>query len=167
MADDPTDPPADPAKGDPADPPADLGEAGKRALQTERARAKVAEKALADLQTQLKALEDKDKSDTEKLREQVATLTEQNTTAQSAALRAQIAIDKGLSAGQAKRLVGGTKEELEADADDLLANFGPKGGGATPPPSRQPRTNLRGGGDPTETPTETDPAKLAESVPRF
>lgn len=166
MADDPNDPPADPAKGAPGDPPADLGEAGKKALEAERKRAREAEKQLADMQTKLKELEDKDKSETEKLREQVATLTEQHTAATAAALRAQVAIDKGLTAAQAKRLVGTTKEELVADADELLTTFG-GGSGGTKPPTRQPREALRGGSDPTETPDNTDPAKLAESVPRL
>jgi hypothetical protein len=39
------------------------------------------------------------------------------------ATRNQVALSKGLTPSQAKRLVGTTLEELEADADDLLADL--------------------------------------------
>jgi hypothetical protein len=39
------------------------------------------------------------------------------------ALRASVALNKGLTSSQAKRLVGSTLEELEADADELLADL--------------------------------------------
>jgi hypothetical protein len=51
-----------------------------------------------------------------------------------ASLRASVALDKGLTASQAKRLVGATKEELEADADELLADLGSTKGGQKPAP---------------------------------
>jgi hypothetical protein len=38
--------------------------------------------------------------------------------------RAEVALAKGLTPTQAKRLVGTTKDELEADADELLADLG-------------------------------------------
>jgi hypothetical protein len=87
-----------------------------------------------------------------------------------------VAAAKGLSAAQAKRLSGGTREELEADADDLLATFKPadtggesdKGARTTTRPASRPRESLSGGTDPSgDTPVETNPAKLAESVPRY
>ena len=40
------------------------------------------------------------------------------------ALRAEIANEKGLTPSQARRLVGSTREELEADADELLKDIG-------------------------------------------
>ena len=40
------------------------------------------------------------------------------------ALRAEVSNAKGLTPTQAKRLVGATREELEADADELLADLG-------------------------------------------
>ncbi|WP_367129933.1 MULTISPECIES: hypothetical protein [Streptomyces] len=40
-------------------------------------------------------------------------------------IRAQVAHSKGLTARQAARLVGTTQEELEADADELLADLTP------------------------------------------
>ena len=42
----------------------------------------------------------------------------------SDALRARVALEKGLTAAQEKRLVGSTKEVLLADADQLLIDLG-------------------------------------------
>lgn len=42
-------------------------------------------------------------------------------------LRLHVALEKGLNANQMKRLVGKTREELLADADELLASFGSAG----------------------------------------
>lgn len=92
-----------------------------------------------------------------------------------ARLRAEVAAEKGLKPGQAKRLAGSTREELEADADDILENFkatstdtGDESDKDKARPATRPKTNVTGGGDPTaQTAVETDPAKLAESVPRY
>lgn len=172
MADDPT-PTGDPATGKPANPPApaDLGDGGKKALEDERRARRDAERQLKDLQTKVQELEDKDKSETDKLRDQVAQLTKERDEHAAKVLRHEVAMAKGLTAAQAKRLAGSTKEELEADADEILETFGGKKpddetGGATPP-SRRPVATLNGGSDPTPPePDETDPTKLAASVPR-
>ena len=42
-------------------------------------------------------------------------------------LRLKVALEKGLNAAQLKRLIGNTEEELNKDADELLASFGSKG----------------------------------------
>lgn len=47
-------------------------------------------------------------------------------------LRLQVALENGLTAFQAKRLVGSTKEELEADAAELKTSWG--GGGKVDDP---------------------------------
>lgn len=47
------------------------------------------------------------------------------------AARLRVAIRKGLNETQAKRLVGTTEEELEADADELLKTFTPAKGKTT------------------------------------
>jgi hypothetical protein len=39
------------------------------------------------------------------------------------ALRAEVALDKGVPAGHAKRLMGNSRQELEADATALLAEL--------------------------------------------
>lgn len=142
----------------------DLGDAGKKALDAERRARREAEQALRDVKAQLKEIEDKDKSELDKLREQVASLTKDRDEAAAKALRHEVAAAKGLSAAQAKRLVGATKEELEADADEILEAF-PTQSGSTPPPTRRPAADLKGGSDPSEEPEETDPKKLAASVP--
>lgn len=66
MADDPstTEPPATGTSDDPR-PPADLGDAGKKALETERA-------ARKDAERRLKELEDRDKSELQKLQDDLA-----------------------------------------------------------------------------------------------
>lgn len=66
---------------------------------------------------------DKNKSALDKLLEKVSGLEERATKAERAALRADVAQAKGLTPGQAKRLQGATREELEADADELLSMF--------------------------------------------
>lgn len=68
---------------------------------------------------------DKSKSAMDQLLEKVSGLEERATKAERVALRADVAQAKGLTPAQAKRLQGSTKEELEADAEELLAMFKP------------------------------------------
>lgn len=116
-------------------------------------------------------LEASKKSDVDRLTEQVETLTKAQATSDEKALRAEVAMAKGLTPAQAKRLAGTSREELEADADEILEVFPvtskEESSSSSGPPSRQPRPDLRGGGEPNEDPVETDPAKLAASVPRL
>jgi hypothetical protein len=94
------------------------------------------------------------------------------TTAEGQALRLEVALDKapdGMALGQvrklAKRLTGTTKEEMEADADELFADFQPVPTDDDPKPgSRRPREQLRPGAAPSAEPEETDPRKLAAAV---
>ena len=58
------------------------------------------------------------------LEERVAQIERQARESEERALRAEVANVKGLTATQAKRLIGSTREELEADADELLADIG-------------------------------------------
>lgn len=149
-----------PASDDAPDP--DLG--AKKALEAERRARRDAEKQLRDLTARLKEIEDKDKSEVDRLREQVEQLKSEAATHAAKALRAEVASEKGLTAAQAKRLVGDTREELEADADDILASF-PTAPGVTPPPSEKPHTELRGGNDPTGD-GEVDVREVVASIPR-
>jgi hypothetical protein len=89
---------------------------------------------------------------------------------------------KGLTPAHVKRLSGKTREEIEASADELLADFplpkadngakpddseGDDGTGEKPVPPSKPREDIKpGGGDPDAGSEITDPAKLAEGVPR-
>lgn len=58
------------------------------------------------------------------LEDRVAEIERQAKDSEARALRAEVANAKGLTASQAKRLVGSTREELEADADELLKDIG-------------------------------------------
>lgn len=67
---------------------------------------------------------DSSKSELAKLADRVAAAEKRAADAEAKQMRAEVAQAKGLSAAQAKRLAGSTKEELEADADELLEAFG-------------------------------------------
>lgn len=58
------------------------------------------------------------------LEDRVAEIERAASESEKRALRAEVANAKGLTPTQAKRLIGGTREELEADADDLLKDIG-------------------------------------------
>lgn len=78
-------------------------------------------------------LRDASQTDIERMQSELDTAKEAagqvpNLTAQN--LRLQVALDKGLTAKQASRLQGATKEELESDADELLKLFTPNAQGA-------------------------------------
>lgn len=96
-----------------------LGDAGKRALTEIRSELKAAKAELAKFRKAEQDKADADKSEAEK-----RTAAEQR--AEAAELRAtrlEVAHEKGLTPAQAKRLVGTTREELEADADEILRDF--------------------------------------------
>ncbi|WP_053170556.1 hypothetical protein [Streptomyces sp. SBT349] len=113
-----------------------LGDPGKKALAEERAARRDAEKSRKELEARLKELEplaaeaqkakEARKSETEKLTERASAAEQRAAEAEQRLLRAEVASDKGLTQAQARRLVGATREELEADADELLATFGGK-----------------------------------------
>lgn len=57
------------------------------------------------------------------LEERVAEIERTAKASEERALRAEVANAKGLTPSQAKRLIGATREELEADADELLKDI--------------------------------------------
>jgi len=87
--------------------------------------------------------------------------------AEARALRLEVAAEKGLTLAQAKRLVGSTKEELEADAAELLESFGASNGngGGVKPPAGKPKEKLRPGQVPDAS-EEPDMDKVADLVYR-
>lgn len=130
-----------------------------------RRRAKEAEEKLAQLEARLAEIDSKDKSETEKLASKLADAERKAQEAELRAMRAEVAAAKGLTPAQAKRLMGSTLEELEADADELLESFKPQEGtGADAPTSERPAPDLRGGIDPTVEPMP-DPKALIDSIP--
>lgn len=111
-----------------ADQPAtgDLGDAGKKALDAERREKRAAEKRAAELEARLKEFEDRDKTESTRAIERAEAAEKAAAAAEARALRLEIAAEKGLTPAQAKRLVGESREELEADADELLETFKPQ-----------------------------------------
>ncbi|GAB3817684.1 hypothetical protein [Micromonospora zhanjiangensis] len=135
----PPTPPADPAPVPPANPPADpppkpddkpLGPGGEKALREEREARKALEKriaALAPLEQLAEMLGGKStgdpKTDLEQLTERLDGYERRIAEEQSARWRLEVAAEKGLTPQQAARLTGSTRDELAADADQLLTLF--------------------------------------------
>lgn len=161
-----------------------LGDAGKRALEAERKarrKAEAALKAAKDALAATKADQDSSKSDVEKLTAKVDEMVKRAEAAERKALVAEVAQEKGLPPKLAARLSGSTREELEADADDLLEVVGTKdGAGAKPDPEKKdddagatpadggpfggkPKEDLKAGATP-EGDEAPDPKKLADSI---
>lgn len=76
----------------------------------------------------LKTASDSSKSEVDKLAERLAAAEKRLAEADARAMRAEVAAVKGLTEAQARRLQGSTREELEADADELLSLFRPADG---------------------------------------
>ena len=111
-----------------------------------RAKASHAEaKANADAAKRLKEMEDAEKSEIDRAKEATAAAEKRAAEAEAKALRAEIAAEKGLTLSQAKRLIGSTREELEADADELLQAFKAPESEDKRDPSRKPKERLRPG----------------------
>lgn len=101
-------------------------EALRKALEKARKeaagyRTKVRE--LEPLASKAKELEDAGRTELEKLTARAETAERERGELQGRALRLEVAFEKGLTPAQAKRLVGGSREELEADADEILRDF--------------------------------------------
>lgn len=100
-----------------------LGEAGKKALDAERRNAKAAAKERDALAARLQEFEDRDKSEIQRASERAEAAEKRAADLEVRALRLEVASEQGLTTAQARRLVGETREELEADARDLLETF--------------------------------------------
>lgn len=127
-----------------------LGDAGKRALAVERDARKAAEKRAADAERKAKEFEDRDLTEQQKLEKRAAEAEGKVPTLEAENTRLRVALEKGLVGDRAflaDRLRGTTKEELTADADELLKQFG--GGGTG-------RTTFDGGARGSAAPTDMD-----------
>lgn len=82
-----------------------------------------ANKEAETLRLKLQEFEDRDKTEAEKVAERAKDAESRAAKAESKATRLEVAFEKGLTPAQAKRLVGETREELEADADEILRDF--------------------------------------------
>lgn len=82
--------------------------------------------------------------------------------AESRAMRLEVAMETGLTAKQAERLVGNSREELLSDANELLESFGSGPRTRTHSPSERTAVSRQG----ADLPEETDPMKLAAKIRR-
>jgi hypothetical protein len=160
----PAAPPAAPAGGGakpdtttaPASGDKPLGPNGEKALQAERDARKELEKkltALAPLEKLAAALGGGDpakaKSEIELLTERQTQFEQEVAKEREARWRAEVANEKGLTPTQAGRLRGATRDELVADADAMIADFGiTPGKPATGSPRPDPSQGARPGGEP-------------------
>jgi len=142
-------PPPVPAAGDPQPADEPLGEGGKRALEAERKRAnEYAEqlKQLAPLAKLVDAIRsgqhvpEDEKTEVERLSEQLQQMQADNEKERLGRLRLEVATEKGLTAQQAARLQGTSREELASDAEALKALF----------PATEPQGARRPAPDPTQ-----------------
>jgi len=130
----PADPPQqqqDPPKSDPPpkddpddDTPANVDPAVKGVLAKERKAAREALSRATAAEAKLQEIADKDKSEQQRLTDRAEKAERELEKANHAVLRTQVAAEAGLPAKMAARLQGGTKEEMQADAKDLLADIG-------------------------------------------
>jgi hypothetical protein len=93
-------------------------------LRKENARYRTEAKANAEAAKRLAQIEESQKSEQQKLEERATAAEQRAAEFESRLVRAEVATAKGLTPTQAKRLVGTTREELEADADELLKDIG-------------------------------------------
>lgn len=119
-----------------------------------RARLKEAEPLLA----KARELEEAQKTAEQRATEALTAAERRAVEAESKLMRAEVAAEKGLTAAQAKRLVGSTREELLADADEFLALM-PAAPAATT--SRTPVEALRPGALP-HAPAQSVDEQIAE-----
>lgn len=157
-ADEPTSETDEPDNEPPAEKPNDV-KAMEAALRK-------ANREAAEARKKLKELEDKDKPEVERLSRRVSELESELSATTGRLMRAEVAIDKGLTKTQARRLVGDTEEELTADADDLLASFKPSDDGSSTPAPSKPTEALKGGVDPTDDTPQVNIREVVDAIPR-
>lgn len=110
----------------------------KSALEKEREARKNAEKQAKEagkLAAKLKEYEDRDKTETEKQAEAIKALTNERDEAAASLLRYQVAAEKALDPELVEFLPSGTREEMEAAADKMLAKLGDITKPRTPAPT--------------------------------
>jgi len=101
--------------------------------------------------TQFEALQAASQTDLERAQAQAEALQQELASTQRQALIASVALDKGLPANLARRLQGETREDLEADAEELLAQFGTTSTTRAPAPDRSQGSSANGGAGATPT----------------
>ena len=92
-------------------------------LRDEAASYRTKVRELEPLAKKAQELEEAGRSDLEKLTARAEKAEREHAETVAKALRLEVAFEKGLTPAQAKRLVGASREELEADADEILRDF--------------------------------------------
>lgn len=112
----------------------DLGDAGKKALESERAARRETEKQLKTLQSQLEELQDAGKSDAEKLKRKLEREQSEREALQAelaardrALLVREVADEVGLPTRLAARVQGEDRDAMLADARELMGLVAPEG----------------------------------------
>lgn len=143
-------------------------------------------KANADAAKRLGEIEDSAKSDLERERDKAADAERRAGDAERRAVQLEVALDKapeGMSLTQvrklSRRLAGTSREELEADAEELFTDFAPAKDDANADKAKQtgdddesengrrrPKERLKPGTVSDAEPEEKDPVKLAAQVSR-
>ena len=120
---------------------------------------------------ELDALKESQKSDGQKLTDKVTVAEKRATDAEAKATRYEVAAELGIHAKHLKYLTGSTEEEIKESGkgilDDFPETYGQSGTDADKKQPTRPKERLRSGAVPNEEPDETDPHKLAASVPRL
>lgn len=171
------DAPADKKDDDDQGDPSALRDPGKKALDAMKRERNAARKELADARAKLKEIEDKDKTETQRLQEARDELNKRATASEERLRAFQVAMDRAPEHATlaqvravAKRVRGETDEDLEEDADELFGLLAPappeKPERKTPVAGRPRERSTRGGADPDDEPEETDPRKLAALIRR-
>ena len=99
-------------------------EAYVRALRRETAGYRT---RLADVEERLQAVDDKERSEVEKLGAKLADSESRATAAEGRLIRYEVAAERGLEGTAVNFLVGTTREEIEASADELVQLLADKG----------------------------------------
>ena len=105
-------------------------------LRAEAAEWRTKARAGESAATRLAELEESNKSESQRLEERAVAAQRDRDAAVRQSLVYEVALAKGLAPDLAKRIVGSTREELEADADAVLA--------LVMPPEPAPTTNPQG-----------------------
>jgi hypothetical protein len=120
-------------------------------------------KEAAALQAKLSAYEDQNKTELQKLTDRAAAAEARAARAETSAMRLDVAARKGLPAKLAARLQGESVEDMETDADELLAEINAK----APPgaPRRDPDQGKGTGGSTGGSGDLNDWMRRAANVP--
>lgn len=111
-----------------------LGDGGKKALDSERAARRAAEKQIKDLASKVEKFEDSQRTEDErrqheleKARAEVEEAHKAREVLERKLLVSEIAARKGIPPQMASRLQGATAEEIEVDADEMKKLLAPEG----------------------------------------